>query len=78
MEGSTFLENVKKQFIDPDEIELTMSCDFREIDSYDSLTGMTIVVMLKDEYGIDISEADYKSMKTIQELFDYVLLKTKL
>ena len=54
-----------------------MESEFRKIMSYDSLTGMTIIVMFKDEYGIDISDADYKSMKTVQELYDYVILKTK-
>ena len=78
MEDSIFLENVKNQFIDSEEIELNLDSDFRKVDSYDSLTGMSMIVMLKDEYGIDISEADFKSKKTIRELFDHVLLKTKL
>lgn len=78
MDDLTFLENVKNQFVDSEEIELKMESDFRKIESFDSLTGMTIIVMLKDEYGIDISEVDFKSKKTIRELFDYVLMKTKL
>lgn len=78
MDDLTFLENVKNQFIDSEEIELKMESDFRKIESFDSLTGMTIIVMLKDEYGIDISEVDFKSKNTIRELFDYVFMKTKL
>ncbi|MCX6226036.1 MAG: acyl carrier protein [Bacteroidia bacterium] len=77
MEESAFIENVKNQFIDSNEIELTIDSDFRKIESYDSLTGMTIIVMLKDEYGVDISETDYKSKKTVRELYDYVILMTK-
>lgn len=72
MSEATFIENVRKQFMDPEEVTLEMNSDFRQVDSYDSLTGMTIMVMIKDEYGIDISESDYRSKKTIQELFDFI------
>ena len=73
MNTETFINNVRQQFMDPEEVTLEMASEFRQIDSYDSLTGMTIMVMIKDEYGIDISEADYRSKKTIQELYDFVL-----
>lgn len=73
MNAETFINNVRQQFIDPDDVSLEMSSEFRQNDSYDSLTGMTIMVMIKDEYGIDISESDYRSKKTIQELYDFVL-----
>jgi acyl carrier protein len=73
MNTETFINNVRQQFMDPEEVTLEMASEFRQIGSYDSLTGMTIMVMIKDEYGIDISEADYRSKKTIQELYDFVL-----
>ena len=72
MNTETFINNVRQQFMDPEEVTLEMTSEFRQIGSYDSLTGMTIMVMIKDEYGIDISEADYRSKKTIQELYDFV------
>ncbi|MBJ2126451.1 acyl carrier protein [Flavobacterium sp. IB48] len=77
MEKEIFVSNVKQQFVDADDIVLEMSTEFRQLDSYDSLTGMTIMVMIKDEYGVDISESDYRAKKTVQELYDYVLLKTQ-
>ena len=75
MEKEIFVSNVRQQFIDAEEIVLEMSTEFRQLDSYDSLTGMTIMVMLKDEYGVDISESDYRAKKTVQELYEYVLAK---
>jgi len=75
MEEEKFIENVRQQFIDPEEIQLNMNSEFRKNESYDSLTGMTIMVMLKDEYNVDISEEEYRAKKTVQELFDFVLLK---
>lgn len=77
MEKEIFVSNVKQQFMDADDIVLEMSTEFRQLDSYDSLTGMTIMVMIKDEYGVDISETDYRAKKTVQELYEYVLEKTQ-
>lgn len=75
MDKSTFVENVKAQFLEPEEVSLAMSSNFRDVDSYDSLTGMTIMVMLKDEYGVDISDEEYRSKKTVQDLYDFVVSK---
>ena len=72
MNKPEFIENVKAQFVDADNITLTMDTDFRQIESYDSLTGMTILVMIKDIYGVDLSDAEYKSRKTVKDLFDLV------
>ncbi len=75
MDKEKFIENVKIQFEDPEEVTLSMDSDFRNFESYDSLTGMTIMVMLKDEYNIDITDEEYISKKTVQDLFDFVLQK---
>ena len=72
MDKQKFVENVKKQFVDADDISLTLNMNFRQIESYDSLTGMTIMVMIKDVYGIDLSDSEYKSQKTVENLFDLV------
>lgn len=77
MDKNYFLENVKQQFINPNEIELNFNSNFREIDTYDSLTGMTILVMLKDIFDVDISEAEFKSKITVEDLFEYVLHNIK-
>ena len=76
MDKQLFLENVKKQFIDAEDIQLTEDMEFRSIDSYDSLTGMTIMVMIKDEYSVDLLEQEYKEQKTIDELYSLVKSKT--
>ena len=79
MEIETFINNIKDQFIDPDfenqQITLDINTEFKKIDSYDSLTAMTIVVMLKDEYNVEISEEEYRSMKTVQDLYNFVSSK---
>jgi len=77
MEPNVFLENFKKQFIDGDKLEIAMKTEFRQIESYDSLTGMTIIVMIKDEYNVDITDNEYKSQKSINDLFNLIQSKLK-
>jgi len=75
MELSDFLQAFKEQYADYEEIELTADMDFRTIDSYDSLTGMAILVMVKDEFGIEMTDDEYKSLHTVREVYDYVTVK---
>lgn len=75
MDKAEFLEKVKEQFLDPVD-DLGFDDNFRDFGSYDSLTGMTIMVMIKDEFGYDITEADYRAQKTIQQLYDLVTSRT--
>lgn len=75
MEPKTFVENVKQQFIDGEDVVLSLEADFRQTNSYDSLTGMTILVMLKDVYNVEISDVEFKSCKTLNELYNLVKSK---
>lgn len=72
MQLSEFTTKVKEQFIDGDEIELEAGTSFREVGSWDSLTGMSILVMIKDEFGVDMSVEAFKQQNTVQELYDYI------
>lgn len=72
MEKEIFIQNVTEQYLSLDK-ELTYDSNFKEIGSYDSLTGMTIMVMIKDNYGVDITESQFRSIKTIAELFEFVM-----
>jgi len=75
MEQDKFIQDFKSQFIDEDEITVEASTKFRDIGSWDSMTGMAVLVMIKDEYGIDMSDTDLKKCTTVQEIFDFVSAK---
>ena len=72
MNEQDLLQNVKSQFIDNEDITLTMSTNFRQIESYDSLTGMAILVMIKDKYGINLSNAEFIAQITINDLLNVI------
>jgi acyl carrier protein len=75
MELNDFLLKFKTQYIDADSITLESDSMFRNMDSYDSLTGMAILVMVKDESGIDIPDDVFKSLQTPREVFEFVQSK---
>ena len=72
MNKKEFIKNLKNQYVDPEEIQLEMSTKFKELDSFDSLTGMSIIVFIKDEFNIDVSINDFKAIETVQQLYDHI------
>ena len=76
MDNTSFLTQFKDQFVDADEITVTMETSFRELGSFDSLTGMAIIVMIKDDYGVDVSEKEFKSCQTAGDVYELVRAKS--
>jgi len=71
IDKQTFLNQFKEQYIG-DTSSLTLDSEFRKVDSWDSLTGMSILVMIKDEYDIDMSADALKACITIGDVYDFV------
>jgi acyl carrier protein len=72
MDTDKFVEQFQSQFIDSDEISVNAATRFRDVGSWDSLTGMAVLVMIKDEYGVDMSDTDIKQCNTVQDIIDFV------
>lgn len=51
-----------------------LSCDtnFWDIDEWSSFAALSVMSMIKEEYGIVLRTSDVKGVRTIQELFDVV------
>jgi acyl carrier protein len=74
MELQNFIENLKEQFDDVPE-SFGAETRFRELDEWSSLTSLSIIAMVDDEYNIVIKTDDIKSVDTIEELFNLVKSK---
>ena len=72
MDEDKFIKDFTDQFVDGDEITVDTSTKFREIDSWDSMTGMAVLLMIKDAYGVDMSDTDLRKCTTVQDVFDFV------
>lgn len=75
MEISLFIPLIKDQFIDGDEMEFNIDTKFRSLPSWDSLTGMSVLVAIKDNYGIDIVEGEFRKCETIYDVYQLVKAK---
>ena len=67
-----FIEKFRDQFIDAEEITVTKETKFRDLDSYDSLTGMAVLMMIEDEYSVTIDEKTYKTLHSVEELYQFI------
>jgi acyl carrier protein len=72
MDKKIFLQNIKQQFED-NEIVIDFFSNFKDQEYYDSLIGMSIMVMIQDEYNYKISHNDYHSIDTVEGLYDFIL-----
>lgn len=75
MELNQFVVNVKDQFDDPVE-PFNADTKFKEQDEWSSLTSLSIIAMIDDEYGIVVKADDLKSVATVGELFELVKAKS--
>ena len=65
-----FINDIKLEF--EDAVNLNEDSIFRDFDSWDSLTGMAIQVMLEDNYGVRLPDETFKSFKTINDIYKFV------
>lgn len=55
---------------DVDEGTLTPEMSLDEIEEYDSMTKLSLIVMVEEEFGKKLSGDDIKSFKTIQDILN--------
>lgn len=67
-----FIENFAAQFDDTDAAEFTAETKFKELDEWSSLTALSIIAMVDDEYDVIIKGNDIVSSVTIQDLYNVV------
>ncbi len=70
-----FLEKIAEQF-DDTPIELIVpELEFRNLDEWDSLSALSILAMIDEEYEVQLSGEDLRSASSLSELFDIVKSK---
>lgn len=72
-----FTQKFKAQYIDGKQIEMSPDTAFRQVGSWDSLTGMAVLVMIQDDYGIDIPVDKFKGLITVQDVYKFILKDNK-
>jgi len=76
MELNNFIENFAAQFDDTDASEFTALTKYKELVDWSSITALTIIAMVDEEYNITLKGDDIRNTTTIEDLFNVV--KNKL
>ena len=77
MDIQEFIENFAAQFDDTDEALFTADTRFKDLDEWSSLTALSSIAMVDDEYDVIIKGNDILRSDTIQNLFDVVVAKKR-
>ena len=71
-------EDFKQKFSEAIEDELILDLEpnssFKNLESWDSFSGMSIISMIDEEFGITIRSEDMMRLNTLEELYDLLLI----
>ncbi|WOK05359.1 acyl carrier protein [Imperialibacter roseus] len=71
-----FIEKFK-EILEIDDREVKPSDSFKKFEEWDSLSRLSLIAMLDEEYGVQIEEDEFSEINTVQELIDAVKEKSK-
>ena len=75
MDLKEFIENFAEQFDDTESSEIQADTKYRELDEWTSLTALSIIAMIDEEYDVQLKADEMRKTQTVQELFDLVKSK---
>lgn len=77
MEINDFIKNFADQFDDTDASEIIAETNFRDLEEWSSMIGLSVLNMSEKKYGVTLTFDELKSANTVQELFDIIANKQK-
>ena len=75
MELNDFIEKFAEQFGETDASEFKADTEFKALDEWSSLSALSIIAMIDDEYDVTIKGDDIRNSETIEDLFNLVKSK---
>lgn len=75
MELNEFVEKFAEQFDDTDPSEIKADTNFRDLDEWSSLIGLSVISMIDDEFEVVLKGDDMRQAHTVEELYNIVLSK---
>ncbi len=76
MELKDFIDNFAAQMEETDPAEIQATTVFRDLDEWSSLSALSILAMVDEEYDVTLKGEDMKAAKTVEDLYNIV--KSKL
>ena len=75
MQLDEFVKNFAEQFDDTDASEIQEDTVFHDLEEWSSLVGMSLIAMVKTEYGRTITGKEIRECVTVRDLFDMISSK---
>lgn len=72
MNITEFIENFASQFDDTEPDAFASNTKFKQLDEWSSLTALSIIAMIDDEYNVIIKGNDILNSETIEDLYKIV------
>ena len=57
------------------EDEIKMEDEFRNYNEWSSIAYLSVIAMMDEEYDVQIEEADFKKLRTVQAVYDACIKK---
>lgn len=76
MDLQQFVENFAGQFDDTDPAEITAATAFHDLKEWSSLTALSIIAMVDEEYDVTLKGDDIRNAVTVEDLFNTVASKS--
>ena len=76
MELKEFIQNIADQIDDTDTSVFTQETKFKELEEWSSLTALSVIAMIDEEYDVKIKGDDVRNSQTINDL--YAIVKSRL
>lgn len=67
-----FVKKVQGELQDTPADQITAETNYKELDEWGSLTSLSLISMIEEEYDKLITGADVRAQNSIKELYDYV------
>jgi acyl carrier protein len=72
-----FVELFKELFDDIEVTNFTPETDFRDNDEWSSLIGLSVIAMVDEEFDVTLVGDDIKNSKTIADIYNRIVAKSK-
>lgn len=72
MKINEFIEKFAEAVEVEDATTLSADTNFRDLDEWSSLSFLSVIAMLDEEYDIQIENAQFRELKTIGDLVAYI------
>ncbi len=73
MEIKEFIENFANQFDDTDISEIKADTVFKDLEEWSSLTVLSIIAMVEEEYDVVLKGDDLLNAATVEDVYNTVV-----